>query len=193
MNYQYNDNDYYQFITTMLLIYEMYNHKNMVIEDSILNVNKKMDKFFKGRKFDNKKLKEIINNYSKFCINESYNTSIVLLFYSEFEKYIKELCNVEKTGRKHLREFLKSKLNYDYDENTYSDEVEKFRMINNSIKHGTPTEELKKRCPEIILVNKIGKTTYKYSYNISDQEIIDCFNCLINFVNELNDFVQDCL
>ena len=192
IKYEYNKDNYYIFISSMLLINEMYNHKKKVIDDSIINVNNRMNDFFTNKKFTNEQL-NVINDYSKFCIDESYKMSIILLFYSEFEKYIKELFNIENTGKLSLEDVVYEKTKYDYKENSYYEEVEKYRMLNNCIKHGTPTQTFRKKYSEMVIENNSANTTYKYSFNITDDNINECFNCLVHFVNELNTFVQDCL
>ena len=83
--------------------------------------------------------------------------------------------------------------NYVYEDNTYYKQVDKFRMINNAIKHGG-IKKLKKEYPELINNikenNKFG-TILDNKLKISERELDECRNCLCEFIQEYIALVED--
>lgn len=95
--------------------------------------------------------KELLNKHTtdlaKISIEYILATSTITNMFHTFEQYIKiEYDTDSVNGRSFMEKLGKKCKQYDYDikKNNYYDSVEKFRKLNNSIKHGKITASLKK-------------------------------------------------
>ena len=104
--------------------------------------------------------------------------------YHLFEQFIKIYFNVNLEKDYKETNIIASTYNYDIKQNENFELVNKYRLINNAIKHGS-IKELSKYYPD--LINDI----HSDKLNITESELDECFICLFEFVVEMNAYFED--
>ena len=128
---------------------------------------------YNDEKFDNDRYELIEKIY------ESGVTRLINAGYSlESSKYALEIAK---------------KYDYDLMNNSYFESVNKYRLLNNAIKHGGIEELKKEHC---YLINQTYDdndygTILDNKLNITIDEIDECCNCLYNFVEEMNIYFEN--
>lgn len=148
-------------------------------------------------KFDTKsKEYKVMYNFAKESTEYMNKLSAIMCMYSTFEQYLKVSLN-PNNNEKLLEEKIEKvceKYEYNMKENTYYDIYNKYRMINNSIKHGNPKRQLFQEYPELenkeCDINKYG-TILDSSLNITDEDVEECCFGLCKFVLEMYNYFED--
>ena len=70
--------------------------------------------------------------------------------------------------------------------------IDKYRMLNNAIKHGSISDNIKKLYPELIDKNYNSKdvTILDGILNITEDEIIECFTGFVSFIDEMYEYFE---
>lgn len=136
------------FLLTQILICKSYNDKN-ALEETSDNISKDFCDFYKFDTHNNEYKK--MYNFAKNNIEYMNKLSAITSMYSTFEQFMKvslKLSNVNGTLEQKIENICKD---YDYDvkENSYYEIFDKYRMINNSIKHGNICHELQRKYPSL--------------------------------------------
>ena len=122
--------------------------------------------------------------------------SIITNMYNTFEQFLKYILNIHSSSKKNLKDLCNNvleKFDYKCEENTYYEITEKYRMLNNSIKHGKINENIEKNYPELINKNCNVKdgTILDNLLNITEDDIVECFTGLISFIDEMCAYFED--
>jgi len=170
-----------------------------ILHDAYINnedfVNKKADEYLvKFNEFSNNSDDEysnaIKNFYIKTVLYSLYESSITQMYHL-FEQYIKMNFNISIEDRTIDYKMIKADYGYDYKENCYYDLVNKYRIINNAIKHGG-IKELSNKYPELTRndINDCG-TIMDDIIILTSENVDECYTCLYNFVIELDSYFKD--
>ena len=175
----------------------------LLIHDTFTNnremVNKKADKFIE--KYNQYNKQNSINNiiysnlssYAKMSISYSLLETGITQMYHLFEQFVKIYFNIDLEKDYKETKKLANTYNYDLKQNEYFELVDKYRLINNSIKHGG-IEDLRKKYPNLINDtyndNDYG-TILDDKLNITESELDECCRCLYKFVDEMNTYFED--
>lgn len=180
-----------EFRLTLLLLHDTYINNNDFVNNKVTEFIEKYNKF-------NKSCDESINSnlieYTKMSIEYSLFETGITQMYHLFEQFIKIYFNIN-LSEDCFNNAKKIAKNYDYNftNNSYFELVNKYRLLNNSIKHGGIEELRKEHC---YLINQAYDnndygTILDNILNITINEIDECCNCLYNFVEEMNAYFED--
>ena len=143
---------------------------------------------------DNETLNDVMRDYVQSSIDYEMRTSVIMSFYHTFEQYIKIEYKVGyQKGLTFMNELKNKCLDYDYDteQNTYYDVVEKYRKLNNTIKHGRIIKSYEKDLSEFIVSNDDMGTLMNDPLDITDENIEECYVSLCEFVQEMYCYFED--
>ncbi len=177
----------------LLLIHDTYTNNDEFI-------SKKTDIFvekynqYNNQKENNKSVNSNISNYTKMAISYSLLGAGITNMYHLFEQFLKIYFNIEleedyfSQAKKQCKKY-----GYDLEKNEYTKLVNKYRLLNNAIKHGG-IEDLKKEHLSLINNtyddNEYG-TILDNKLNITENELDECCSVLYKFVEEMNDYFVD--
>ena len=183
------------FLLTELLICKSYNDKN-VLEETSDNISKDFCEFYKFDINDNNYKK--MYDFAKNSIEYMNKLSAITSMYSTFEQFIKislNLSNNDMSLEKKINAKCKEyQCQYCVEENSYYELFNKYRMVNNAIKHGNITMELKRNYPNLFnkaCNSKTYGTILDSSLNITDDEVIECYTGLCEFAKEMYSYFED--
>lgn len=177
---------------TMIMTVELYKNREQSISSSANKMSKKMTDFYNI--IDNKLLDKSTFELAKISTEYAIVTSIITNLFHTFEQYIKLEYKLNSGGKDSFMKKLEYKcMKYDYDtkENTYYDSVEKFRKLNNSIKHGKIKSDFKNEFPNFINTDDDLGTLLDNSLNITENDIEECFASLFGFISEMYTYFED--
>ena len=181
-----------EFKLNMLLIYKTYTDNIKNIDDKVNKLIKEYRSFCGTSEINDKNCK-LIGEYAKISISYGMIQSGITQMYNLFEQFLKVYLNINLNYNFEKIKNILKEYNYVYEDNTYYKQVDKFRMINNAIKHGG-IKKLKKEYPELINNikenNKFG-TILDNKLKISERELDECRNCLCEFIQEYIALVED--
>ena len=175
---------YYMYVSTMLLIQEMYNSKRTIIDKACESTINKFYEFC-GYQTD-EKLISAMYGYSTMTVEYLTKTSAIMNMYSTFEQYIKAEYGIETSGKESLLPKLSSKYEYDLNSNQYYGNVEKYRQLYNALKHGKPTKEFMKNYPNMVDKDNLELGSLGNAFSITSDDIRECCSSLIQFTKQLN-------
>jgi len=176
------------FLITELLICKSYNNSN-VIKETAEYISKSFCQFYKFSS-DNQEYKAMYD-FAKESTEYMNRLSAITGMYSTLEQFLKVSLNPSNDYKKSLEEKIESvceKYKYSMKDNTYYDIYNKYRMINNSIKHGNPKRQLFQEYPELenkeCNIKRYG-TILDSSLNITDEDVSECCSVLCKFALEM--------
>lgn len=179
------------FRLTLLLLHDTYINNNAFVDNKVNEFIKKYNKFSKNSK---EKINPNLIEYVKMSITYSLFETGIIQMYHLFEQFIKIYFNINLAEDcfKNAKEIAK-KYDYNLMNNSYFELVNKYRLLNNAIKHGGIEELKKEHC---YLINQTYDdndygTILDNKLNITIDEIDECCNCLYNFVEEMNTYFED--
>lgn len=176
----------------LLLIHDTYTNNDEVI-------SKKMDKFmekynqYNKQKENYESINSNISNYAKIAISYSLLESGITNMYHLFEQFLKIYYNVDIESNYKKTITIANTYEYNLKDNEHYEVVEKYRLLNNAIKHGG-IENLRKKYPSLINNtyddNDYG-TILDDKLNITENELDECCSALYKFVEEMNTYFED--
>lgn len=175
---------YYMYVSTMLLIHEMYENKKVIMDKACESTINKFYEFC-GYKTD-EKLISAMYGYSTMTVEYLTKTSTIMNLYSTFEQYIKSTYDIELSGKESLLPTLSVKYKYDLNSNQYYNIVEKYRQLYNALKHGKPNKEFIKNYPNMIDKDNLKLGSLGNAFSITSEDIAECCSSLIEFTKQLN-------
>lgn len=175
----------------LMLIHDTYSKNDQFINNK---ANLFVEKYNDYTKNKNKKISSINHIYAEMVVSYSLLQSAITQMYHLFDQYIRLLFNIDysiqdfKTVIKEIKKY-----NYNIKENTYFDLVNKYRLLNNAIKHGG-LEELGKEYPNFINndndSNELG-TILDNKLNINSDDVDECCSCLFKYVEEMTNYLEN--
>ena len=185
------------------------NSFNKIMKMFVTNLSILHDAYVNNEDFVNKKAVEYLARYNEFAGNENdeysntikkfYITTVMYSLYESsitqmyhlFEQFIKMVFSSSIEDRTINYKVIKDDYGYDYKKNSYYDLVDKYRLINNAIKHGG-IKELSSKYPELTrnCTNDCG-TIMDDVINLSSDNIDECYDCLYHFALELDSYFKD--
>ena len=173
----------------LLLIHNTYTNNDEIIIKKVDKFMEKYNQYNKTNTNDNKAL----NNYTEMAISYSLFQSGILQMYHLFEQFLKMYFNVELKGDYKETVRIANKYDYNIKKNEYYELINKYRLLNNAIKHGG-IERLEDKYPSLVnkedISNEYG-TILDDKLNITENELDECCLCLYNFVEEMNTYFED--
>ena len=181
------------FKLTELMLYESYKNIELNANKSAEDIANRFKKFINK---DDKKVYETMYNYAKLDVEYMSSLSTITNMYNTFEQFLKKILNIHSSSKKSLKDLCNNvleKFDYKYEENTYYEITEKYRMINNSIKHGKINENIEKNYPELINkdCNVKDGTILDNLLNITEDSIVECLTGLTSFVDEMRAYFEN--
>lgn len=177
---------------SLLLIHDTYTNNDEIISKKVDEFMEKYNQYNKQKDI-NKSVNFNISNYAKMSISYSLLETGITQMYHLFEQFVKIYFNIDLEKDYKETKKLANTYNYDLKQNEYFELVDKFRLINNSIKHGG-IEDLRKKYPNLINDtyndNDYG-TILDDKLNITESELDECCRCLYKFVDEMNTYFED--
>lgn len=191
-NIKFSKNDLFNYYLTMLLIKDFY--KNLSIQDETSLPILDEFKNYANKQDTNDKLNVAIWDFAKLSVEYLQVQSAITIMYHLFEQFIKVFFCID-TNKDYFVEAneITQEYNYNLKDNTYFKTVDKYRLLNNCIKHGG-IKNLEKQYPELINTNcdanKYG-TILDNSLNIVKDNIDECCKSLCQFVSEMYTYFED--
>lgn len=182
------------FYLTEMLIYESYNNRKLISKEVSEKVAKKFCNFYN---FDsNKKQYQAMYDFAEISVDYMEALSTITSMYYTFEQFLKVSLNFQKSDGSLEEKINDVCRNYEYniEENSFYEIFEKYRMINNSIKHSSINYSLIKKYPKLINKNcdiKAYGTILDNPFNITDDDIIECYTGLCSFIGEMYTYFED--
>lgn len=179
------------FRLTLLLFHDTYTNNSDFTDNKVNEFINKYNKYSKCSKENNN---SNLIEYVKLSITYSLFQTGIIQMYHLFEQFIKMYfkINLESDCFKDAEEIAK-RYHYNWRSNSYFNAVNKYRLLNNAIKHGG-VEKLKKEYRYLINQtyneNDYG-TILDNKLNITNNELDECCSCLYNFVEEMNTYFED--
>lgn len=187
--------DITRFKLTELMLYESYRNIGLNANKSAENIANRFKEFINK---NNKNVYEAMYNYAKLDVKYLLSLSTITNMYNTFEQFLKKMLNINSNSRENLKELCNGVLEeygykYKYEENTYYEIINKYRILNNSIKHGQIYKSIKKLYPELINkdCNIKDGTILDNILNITEDDIIECCTGLISFIDEMYTYFED--
>lgn len=177
---------------SLLLIHNIYTNNDEIISKK---VDKFMEKYnqYNKQKDINKSVNFNISNYAKMSISYGLLETGITQMYHLFEQFVKIYFNVDLEKDYKETNKIANTYNYDLKQNEYFELVDKYRLINNSIKHGG-IENLREKYSNLINDtyddNDYG-TILDDKLNITENELDECCSCLYKFVEEMNTYFEE--
>ena len=175
----------------LLLIHDTYTNNEEMINRK---VNAFLKKYNDYNKLNNdKNIDSNLGEYLKISISYSLFETGITQMYHLFEQFLKIYFNINL--EKDFKNTSKIANRYDYDltKNEYYELVDKYRLLNNAIKHGG-IYKLENAYFSLINQNDNNDdygTIMDDKLNITENELNECCVCLYKFVDEMNAFFQD--
>ena len=175
----------------LLLIHDIYTNNEEMINRK---VNAFLKKYNDYNKLNNdKNIDSNLGKYLKISISYSLFETGITQMYHLFEQFLKIYFNINL--EKDFKNTSKIANRYDYDltKNEYYELVDKYRLLNNAIKHGG-ISKLENAYFSLINQNDNNDdygTIMDDKLNITENELNECCVCLYKFVDEMNAFFQD--
>lgn len=175
----------------LLLIHDTYTCNNDLINNKASEFLKKYQEY---NKMDDKKINSALINYAKMTISYSLLEIGITQMYHLFEQFIKIYFNIDLENDYFNKAVKQSKkYNYNLEENEYFELVDKYRLLNNAIKHGG-IENLREKYSNLINDthndNDYG-TILDDKLNITENELDECCSCLYKYIDEMNAYFED--
>lgn len=176
----------------LLLIHDTYtNNKEFIDKKVDIFLNKFNN--YNGLKSKVKISNSNLDNYARMSISYSLFETGITQMYHLFEQFLKMYFNVDL--EKDYKNVIKIANQYDYNltENEYHKLMNKYRLLNNAIKHGGIIN-LEKEYPSLVNQtyndNDYGTILDNKLY-ITEVELDECCSCLYSFVDEMNTYFED--
>lgn len=188
----FDEEDLYNYYLTMLLINNLSKNQESITDKLNKPFLNRFKQYIKTK--DNTELYDKMYDYAKLSVDYLRLQSAITMMYHLFEQFIKVFFNID-ANKNYFDEASKiiKKYNYSFKDNSYFEIVNKYRLLNNAIKHGG-IEDLENECPEFINnncePNKYG-TMLDNSLNISNDNIDECCKGLCDFIDEMYSFFKD--
>lgn len=176
----------------LLLIHDTYTNNKEFIDKKVDTFLNKINKH-NGLKSKVKISNSNLDNYTRMSISYSLFETGITQMYHLFEQFLKMYFNVDL--EKDYKKVIKIANQYDYNltENEYHKLMNKYRLLNNAIKHGGIIN-LEKEYPSLVNQtyndNDYG-TILDNKLNITEVELDECCSCLYSFVDEMNTYFED--
>ena len=174
----------------LMLIHDTYVNNERFISKKANSFTKKYNDYSKN---NNDKLTQCINDYATRTISYSLLESGITQMYHLFEQFVKMYFNLDVQEEYGFVKTTAKKYDYDLEENEYFDLMNKYRLLNNAIKHGG-LDNLKKEYPELIngdtSDNEYG-TILDDKLNITEENLDECCVCLYKYVEKMNCYFED--
>lgn len=175
----------------LLLIHDTYTCNNDLINNKASEFLKKYQEY---NKIDDKKINSALISYAKMTISYSLLETGITQMYHLFEQFIGIYFNID-LEKNHFTIAGKQSKKYEYNlkENEYFELVNKYRLLNNAIKHGG-IENLRKKYPNLINDTHNGNdygTILDDKLNITENELDECCSCLYKYIDEMNAYFED--
>lgn len=187
---KFSNKNLYNYYLTMLLINN--SSKNYTLSESCEEFLERFKHFYNVD--ESSEVYVRMFEYSKLSIEYYQRQSAIAMMFHLFEQFIKVFFNIS-TDKDYFSEANKIVKKYDYkfEDNTYYEVFNKYRLLNNAIKHGG-IKKLEKLYPELINIdcdaNKYG-TILDNSLNIDDSIIDECCVSLCEFISEMYAYFYD--
>lgn len=176
----------------LLLIHDTYTNNKEFIDKKVDTFLNKINKH-NGLKSKVKISNSNLDNYTRMSISYSLFETGITQMYHLFEQFLKMYFNVDL--EKDYKNVIKIANQYDYNltENEYHKLMNKYRLLNNAIKHGGIIN-LEKEYPSLVNQtyndNDYGTILDNKLY-ITEVELDECCSCLYSFVDEMNTYFED--
>lgn len=180
------------FYLTMILSNEILKNEENIINNSAKRFRKRVNEFVGIN--ESHILSDKIYEIARISVENTIATSIITNMFHTFEQYIKLEYNITAKGKESVIEKLEGvchKFNYNVKESEYYETVEKYRKLNNSIKHGKINKDLKKQYPELINDEDDWGTLLNNTFNITEDITSECCSGLCKFVGEMYNYFED--
>ena len=175
----------------LILIHDTYSENDQFIYNK---ANVFVEKFNNYTKNKSKRISTSNYKFAEMIVSYSLLQSAITQMYHLFDQYIRLIFNIDYSVQdfKNVIKEIK-KYNYNVKENTYFDLVNKYRLLNNAIKHGG-IDELEKEYPTFInndiYNNELG-TILDNKLNINNDDVDECCSCLFKYVEEMTNYLEN--
>ena len=180
------------FLSTEILICKSYNNINSI--EAVSNcMSKDFCEFYRFK--ENQQEYKKMYDFAKHSIEYMNRLTAITSMYSTFEQYLKVFLELpsKNTSLEEKVKVVCNRYNYNIEKNSYYEKINKYRIINNAIKHGNISNDFKIKYPNLINqkcnIKKYG-TILDSSLNITEDEVTECCICLCNFTKELYEYLM---
>ena len=174
----------------LILIHDTYVNNEKFLCKKANSFTKKYNNYSKN---NNDKLTQCINDYATRTMSYSLLEAGIMQMYHLFEQFIKMYFNLDVEEKYDFVKKAANKYEYNLKKNEYFYLMNKYRLLNNAIKHGG-LDKLEKEFPELINVdasdNEYG-TILDDKLNITEENLDECCVCLYEYVEEMNYYFEN--